>query len=780
MSVAPIIDMAKLKKIIVFVYSILVLVMGWATFYEKANGTANAHSAIYGSQWFALLWALLAAMGIVYILRMRMRRWHLLLLHLSFVVILCGAWLTKAFSYTGAVHLRMSKATNAFVLQTKDGKQTTRQLPFFARLDAFNVINHEGTEAVADYQSHITLWANNDTTAGIVAMNKIKTFRGVRLYQSAYDSDQRGCMLAINSDPYGIPVTYLGYALLFVSMLWLLVNPKGAFRQSLANPLIRKAFVFAAVLLAVSPARSETQPHTFPKPLAEKFGRVYVNYNNRICPMQTLALDFTKKLYGKTSYKGYSAEQVLLGFVFWGREWSNEPIIRIKLGDLKSALQLPDCCSPNDFFKLGNAYRLAPYVEELYKGVNDGFHKQAGDIDDRIQLILQLRQGKLLKVFPFKTSKGDIRWYAPTDKLPNEIDSLHRRYIAELFNVLNTDVMVDNYAHAEELVTGLRKFQMINGAASIPSLTRTRAERAYNALPFTTILFAFNLTLGLLSLAWLIVRISRKRRLENPSMCEDQTLFSSHHSRNKLANALSLGFMYLSFTALTAVLVLRWIASGNIPMSNGYETMLVVAWFVQLLAISTQHKTPIVLMFGYFLSGFFLLVSHIGQMDPAITHLMPVLNSPLLSLHVSIIMMSYALLSLTFICGVSAIVLYFAGKCSSKAKEMAKPGLYGEQITALQVLSRVFLYPALATLSVGIFIGAIWANVSWGQYWSWDPKEVWALITLMVYAVAVHARSLPRLNSAMAYHLYLVLAFLTVLMTYFGVNYFLGGMHGYA
>ena len=755
--------------------------MGWATFYEKANGTLSAHSHIYGSQWFALLWALLTATGIVYIVCVRMRRWHLLILHFSFVIILCGAWLTRSFSYTGSLHLRLAKATNTFIVQTKDGRQEQRKLPFFIRLNAFNVMNHKGTEAVADYQSHIMLWADNDTTTDQVAMNKIKSYRGVRLYQCSYDSDQKGCTLAINSDPYGIPVTYVGYVLLFVSMLWLLVNPKGTFRQSLANPLIHKAFVVVALLFVVGNANANTPLPTFPQPLAEKFGRVYVNYNDRICPIQTMALDFTKKLYGKSSYKGYSAEQVLLGFVFWGRQWSNEPLIRIKSGDLKSVLQLPDYCSANDFFKIGNTYRLATYVEELYKGNNDGFHKQAGDIDDHIQLILQLRQGKMLKVFPFKTSKGDIRWYAPTDKLPAEIDSLHQRYIAELFNVLNTDVMVDNYTHVEELVTGLRKFQIINGAASIPSLTRTRAERAYNSVPFTTILFVFNLALGLLSLAWLIFRISRKRQSTGSSACDDEELSRSHQSKNRLANALTLGFMCLSFVALTGVLVLRWVISGNIPMSNGYETMLVLAWFVQLLAISTQHKAPIVLLFGFFLSGFFLLVSHIGQMDPAITHLMPVLNSPLLSLHVSIIMMSYALLSLTFICGVSAIALFLGGKLlSNRDGKQPKTMPYVEQIMALQVLSQVFLYPALATLTVGIFIGAIWANVSWGQYWSWDPKEVWALITLMVYAVAAHRRSLPRLGNAMVYHVYVVVAFLTVLMTYFGVNYFLGGMHSYA
>ena len=484
---------------------------------------------------------------------------------------------------------------------------------------------------------------------------------------------------------------------------------------------------------------------------------------------------------GKAKYRDYSAEQVLLGFVFWGREWSNEPIIKVKHGELKTTLQLPDYCSANDFFKFGNSYRLAHYVEEFYKGNNDAFHKQAGDIDDRIQLILQLRQGKLLRVFPFSDGKGGVRWYAPTDRLPNMIDSLHQRYIAELFNVLNADLMVGNNTHIEELVTGLRKFQAINGGSSIPSLFRTRAERIYNAIPFTTILFVFNLTLGLFLLAWFVYRISHKQQFSSLKEREEGGKRVNSFSCGELVRRLSLGFMWLSFIVLTAVLAIRWIISGNIPMSNGYETMLVVAWFVQILVIVMQRKASIVLLFGFLLSGFFLLVSHIGQMNPAITHIMPVLNSPLLSLHVSVIMMSYALFSLTFICGVGAIVLYLVGKLSSiQWAKQQSPGVYVNQISALRVLSHIFLYPGLVTLSVGTFVGAVWANISWGQYWSWDPKEVWALITLMVYAVAVHNRSLPFLNNVMAYHVYMVVAFLTVLMTYLGVNFFLGGMHSYA
>ena len=211
-------------------------------------------------------------------------------------------------------------------------------------------------------------------------------------------------------------------------------------------------------------------------------------------------------------------------------------------------------------------------------------------------------------------------------------------------------------------------------------------------------------------------------------------------------------------------------------MSNGYETMLLLSWFIQLITLFAYHRFAIMLTFGFLLSGFFLLVSHISQMDPQMTHMMPVLQSPLLSLHVSIIMMAFALLSLTFICGLTFLMIH-AIKHLRHSASAAEPQ---ESTEALQLLSRLFLYPALTTLGIGIFLGAIWANISWGQYWSWDPKEVWALITFMIYAIAVHVQSFPRLRKPLFYHTFMTLAFLTILMTYFGVNYFLGGMHSYA
>ena len=236
-----------------------------------------------------------------------------------------------------------------------------------------------------------------------------------------------------------------------------------------------------------------------------------------------------------------------------------------------------------------------------------------------------------------------------------------------------------------------------------------------------------------------------------------------------------MGMMSISFITLTYCEILRWIISKSIPMANGYETKLLLAWFVMLFSIIFYRKFKILIAFGFLMSGFFLLVSHIGQMDPQITPIMPVLSSPLLSIHVSIIMMSFALLSLTFICGLTALILYYTHRMKHD-----EATIIDEQLSSLCLISKLLLYPAITTLGIGIFIGAIWANVSWGQYWSWDPKEVWALITFMFYAIVIHKKSLPIFNRPLYYHIYTTVAFAMILMTYFGVNYFLGGMHYYA
>ena len=752
------------KKIIFILYILVLVCMAAATIVEKSQGTDYAHAHYYGAWWFILIWAVLAALGAFYIIKRKVKCASTLALHLSFIIILAGALLTHISAKRGMIHLRIGQPTDTYMAQDEEQGMKEEKLPFSLCLQKFEAKMHDGTNAVADYSSKFTVTDGDETSEGKVSMNNIYSHRSYRLYQSSYDEDGKGSVLAINADPYGIPVTYTGYALLFISLVWMLFDPKGGYRKLLKSPLLKKGALMTALILSMGniqtlhaeSATGNLQNAVLPKETAEKFGELHILYNDRICPVQTFALDFCKKIYGARSYQGLTAEQVISGWVFYGNTWANEPFIKIKSGEMKTAMNLPDYASLNTFFnrEMGG-YTIGQYVQEYYNGQQDKFHQQAADIDGKIQIIMELREGISLKVLPYTFTKnvkatkdhsfikaGTTTWFSPVDKLPQAVEHQHALYIRNVFSLLNGDVKAGNISRVNEFFVKMKKYQEVSSGNSLPTATQYKAERINNAFPFATILFMANLTLGFIALFYTIYRMTKKREI-------------------KVLNIALPILLGVSFLTLTFGLALRWIISGNIPMSNGYESMLTVAWFVMLISILMQLRIRIVMVFGFLISGFFLLVSHINQMDPAIGQMMPVLNSPLLSIHVSIIMMSYALLSLTFICGIMGICLRS----------------YGEE---LQALSRIFLYPALTTMGFGIFIGAIWANVSWGNYWSWDSKETWALITFMIYAVVVHTQSLPVFRKPLVYHIYITLAFLSIAMTYFGVNYFLTGMHSYA
>lgn len=737
--------------------------MAAATFVEKFRGTEFVHASVYGSWWFVGLWAVLALLAVAYFVGRRVRRASVVLLHLSFAVILIGALLTHVTSWQGAVRLRVGETVSTYYENVPGGDVVERKLPFELRLESFDVKYHDGTRAEADYVSRFTITDGGATQRAEVSMNNVWKYRSVRFYQSSYDPDMRGSILALNSDPWGIPVTYAGYALLFLSLVWLLVDPKGAFRRLFKSDMMRRGVLSVMAVCAMSQAAGAA--NTLPRETADRLGRLNILYNDRVCSLQTFAVDFTKKLCGSARYGDYTPEQVLAGFIFYGDEWSAEPIIRVKNGPLRDALQLPGRCSVNTFFnQVMGGYILGPYLNEYYHGHNDKFHKQVADIDDRLMMVMELRRGTLLRVFPF-TSGGKTTWYSPTENITDTlVDEAHRKYMQNVFSLIYGEVLAGSYGNVDKILDKMLKYQQLNGGSSLPSAAQVKAERLYNAIPFATILFMVNLTLGVVLLIIGLIRLIRPVKTDKPDRPDKALL--------RAVPVVGGALLGLSLLALTACIALRWIVGGRVPMANGYETMLLMAWFVMVLALVAARRFRIALPFGFLMSGFFLLVSHINQMDPQITHIMPVLSSPLLSVHVSVIMMSFALLSLTFICGLTAIILRLVR--GRNAVEL------DGQLDSLALLSRLLLYPALTLLGVGIFVGAIWANVSWGAYWSWDAKEVWGLITLMVYAVAAHAASVPFLRRSMGYHIFMTLAFLTLVMTYFGVNYFLGGMHSYA
>lgn len=726
------------KRIAFTLLCVLLVVMAAATFIANGKGLDYAGQHIYYSWWFALLWAVMAGCGLAWLWASRpirtisqiQRHLHVWLLHGSLAVILLGAALSALTSWSGQVHLRLGEPVDTY--QSEAEGNPYRKLPFSMELARFNVVNHAGTEMARDYASRVRV----NGQEYVVSMNQVPTVEGVRLYQASYDSDGRGSVLLVRSDRWGQPVTYCGYALLLVSMIVLLVSPYSGMRRAWRE-LSRMAVLLLFFLPAV-PVRAQNgeAPHTLPQEVAESFGRLYVSYGGRICPVQTLAQDFCRKLCGHPSWHGYSAEQVLTGWLFWPEDWNCAPVIEVKSRTLRRHLGVERMASFNDFFL--DDYRLGP----LLSG-NGSLERAAQEVDDRIMLIYSLRRGTLFTLFPVK-DHGRTVWITPTDTkgLDRSVPEADQRLIRNIFPNLFQDALAGDNVRVAQGVSVIADYQQTHGGDTLPSAGVTKAERIYNAFDLPVWLYRVNLTLGLL----LFLLFLRRKRM-------------SH----KMVGGC--GFIgLLGFVTLTAYIALRSIVSGRLPLGNGYETMLTVAWFVLVIGAFLWRKgrqMPVLYSMPFIASGFFLLVASLSQTGAEISQLMPVLNSPLLSMHVSIIMLSYALLSFTFLVSLAAIVRPADGERA-----------YWQ--------SQVILYPAIALLAVGIFLGAVWANVSWGRYWGWDPKEVWALITLFVYVLPLHARSLPAFQRTRTYHLYMLVAFATVLMTYFGVNYVLTGLHSYA
>lgn len=678
-----------MKRLILIIYVTLVVVLAVATFVEQARGTAFIGAHVYHTHWFVLLWGVLAVCTVVVCWRMRLwRRVPVLLLHGSFLVILGGALLTFVWGEQGYVHLEEGKTTDRFVVQ--DSRHLL-PLPFSLRLDSFRIVCYPGTEAPADYVSYIHVSGNGrESQKASVSMNRIFSCGGYRFYQSSYDPDGRGSWLSVNHDPWGIGVTYAGYALLGLSMLWVLCSRGGEFRRLLRHPLLRMGgFLVLFLLLGTTLQAAERKLPVLNLKQADSLASVQVIYHDRVVPFNTLARDFVLKLTGKPAYKGLEPEQVIGGWLLHPEVWKDEPMIRIKSAALRRRLGLEsDFARLSDLFD-GQTYRLQAYwdASDNHSGELSPLDKAIVETDEKVGLILMLQQGTLIRPLP---DDGSV--------------------------------------------------------ARLPE-AKVRAELLYNRIPFSRWLFMFNLSVGLLAFALLLYKGLRPVAADGHMLRGVERFFACALWAALLFQALGYG--------------LRWYIGGRIPLSNGYETMQFLALATLLLACLLRRRFPFTLPFGFLLSGFALLVSYLGQMNPQITPLMPVLVSPWLSSHVSLIMMSYALFAFLMLNGVLALCVR-------------------REALRLMLLSRLLLYPAVFFLGAGIFLGAIWANVSWGHYWSWDPKEVWALVTFMVYAVPFHAGSLSRLRKPLFFHVYMMVAFLTVLMTYFGVNYVLGGMHSYA
>lgn len=748
--------MKLLKRTAFSLLGILLLILTIATILEKIYGTDFVNEYIYSSVPFVILWGVTAITSLLYIIKSKLHRQPVIfLLHLSLLFILAGAFTTWIYGEQGTMRVRQGEQQTSFT----DSKGISHQLPFSITLNQFEIIYYKGNLAPMDFISHISV-ADKDChrqIQGKVSMNHIFSYQHYRFYQSGYSEDNEGSVFSVSHDPYGIGITYAGYTLLLLSTVFFFFSPQSRFRQLLKSPLLHRSLTVILLLFAFSLnsnflKANSPSPKVLPREVAEHFGDLYILYNNRICPLQTFARDFTVKLYGSSSYKGLTPEEVLTGWLFYYDSWKNEPIIRIKSNEARKLLEIEgNYARLKDYISTINEYKLEKMMNHIRSGEQVTDKRGIEEADEKFNIINLVCTGAMMKIFPCRNIAGKtLEWYSQSDQLPQDMDNDKWVFIRKSMSYVNEMIVMKKYNDACLLLEKIKKYQQKECDGLLPADNKFKAEKIYNQFDYSKSVAMACICIGLICFIYYCHCMASQKRTSRKAII--------------ILNIL----LWIVFTYLSAAICLRGYVSNHLPLSNGFETMQFMAWCTLLLTFLLQRKFAMLLPFGFLLCGLTLMVSMLGESNPQITQLMPVLQSPLLSIHVVVIMIAYSLLAFIMLNGVTAVILHQSQKeCK-------------EQIERLQIISQIILYPAIFLLAIGIFIGAVWANVSWGRYWGWDPKEVWALITMLVYALALHPRSLPWFHRTMFFHVFCITAFITVLITYFGVNFLLGGMHSYA
>lgn len=713
----------RLRNISFGLLGLLTLAMAAATAVERLGGRDMAMRLFYHSPLMVGLWTVMLVCSIAYVMR---RRSSMSLpvvgLHLSFAVILVGAAVTFFFGKQGKIVLHEEDAPLSVFSLDSGGDS---EFPFEISLVSSEVRYYPGTSSAMDYVSDIEIRKDSVVERHSVAMNRILSVDGYRFYQTALGPDTS--TLSVAYDPVGIGVSYAGYCMLFISMTAFFFSSRSRFRR-----LVRRLVVVALFLVPSLAATAHDSPAALPKtfqvPLADSFGKLYAYWGGRVVPLQTVARDFCMKVYGGASYRGLSAEQVLAGWIFYYDDWKNEPMIKVKGDEVRELLGIEGkYASLSDFYR-GGMYRLG----DISDRISD---RNLLSADEKVGLITRICTGRGIRIFPYRAEGAAMEWFSWVDPLPAGMVGEDADFVATCMETVARDIAHGRFNKANEMFGRIRECQIrLAGPGNLPSDFRFGSECMYNRLssPWLPAALAFvGAALGLVF----------RRRVR-----------------------LMAGYAALLFLYLTLLLGLRWIVGGHVPVSNGFETMQTMAWLALAFTLVPVGRLSLLRPLGFIVAGLALLVAAMGESNPTVSSLMPVLSSPLLSLHVLLVMTSYTLFAMMML---DSVLAFLSGKDSVKAARLAD-------------LSAVLLYPAVFTLGAGIFIGAVWANQSWGRYWGWDPKETWAFITFIVYSFPLHATSFPAFRRPRVVNAYFFFAFMAVLMTYFGVNYFLAGLHSYA
>ncbi len=652
----------------------------------------------------------------------------------------------------------------------------TIELPFSLRLDKFAMEKYPGSMMPSSYESYVTVKdsENNKTFPYHIYMNHVLSYKGYRFFQSSYDTDELGSILSVNHDPGTLP-TYIGYMLLLIGFIWSFISPKGriAFlRKKLAKLKSAEAAVALAAMLAVGgsmPAYAadsvDLSPiHKISPEHAAKFGRLVVqDFGGRMKPMDSSAREILSKISRKTSWDGLSAEQVLLGMLTQPQLFQKVRMIKVKHPTIIKKLGLPKgskYISYDDMFDKKGNYKLADDIRSAArKAVGDRgeYDKELVKVDERINIEYMVFQGALLRLFP-KLKDPSHKWYSPVEAIKSfdpKTGEMVRLLVSNYFQNIAEASKSGSWNKADTALEMISKYQKFYGSDVMLSDNRITAEIWYNKLRLFDWLILVYFFVGMVAMIVAFVSIVK------PSISP------------RLTMKLLVGVLVIAFGVHTLGMALRWYIAGHAPWSDSYESLIFIAWSMALAGFYFVKRSPLTFAATSIFTGLLMGVAFLGNIDPQITNLVPVLKSFWLTIHVAVITSSYGFLGLGSLLGLLVMILYIIrGNKSNPNVE--------NSIKELTYINEMSLLIGLAMLTIGNFLGGVWANESWGRYWGWDPKETWAAVTILVYAAVIHLRFIPKLNNIYVFNVASLLAASSPIMTYFGVNYYLSGLHSYA
>ena len=643
------------------------------------------------------------------------------------------------------------------------------ELPFSLTLNKFSLERYPGSMSPSSYESNVTLTdkENNYSHKYNIFMNNVLNYRGYRFFQSSYDPDEHGTILSVNKDTLGTYLTYLGYILLTLGMFITIFNKNSRYR-SLGKKLKEMSNKKAAILiigLFVSFSGFAQEKSNLPViniDHSDKFGHLQVQtQQGRIEPINTLSNELLRKLSKRSTYKGLNSDQVFISMIVAPEAWAKEPLIKITHPELIKMFNAKDKhIALSDVFDINNNYKIQKLVQTAYEKNNSRRNMLDKDIiklDEKVNILYNWLNGDYLTIFP-KPFDENNKWYN-LNNAGQVFVGEDSAFIYNVFQLYYSDLLqatkTNSWAKADSSLAFINMYQQKAGANVILSEKKINSEILYNKASIFRHLFEFYFIIGLIYLVFLFVKILYPK-LKTKYL--DYGFFS---------------IILIAFVFHNSGLILRWYVSGHAPWSNGYESMIYISWATMLAGFIYYRNSKIALAATTVLAGMVLLVAHLSWIDPQITNLVPVLKSYWLTIHVSVITASYGFLALGALLGFINLILIIFKNAENKEH-------IDFNIKKITYINEMSLTLGLFLLTIGTFLGGVWANESWGRYWGWDPKETWALISMLVYAFVIHMRFIPGLRGFFAFNFAALISISSVIMTYFGVNYYLSGLHSYA